>query len=284
MKAVWDLKSQFDKYRDAEVFDCMIAEFLLSHGKFVHTQDDVLKKYKVTTLDELAKKQQEKLAKLPKLHSLFTDIEMKLVPVLWHMEQEGILLDVTCLKSVGEELRSAIVSIEDEIKKEVGFDINLNSAIQVGNFLAEKVGVPLAKTKTGRYATNENELAQYKLDFPIIEKLLSYRELTKLQSTYVESLITKADSNSRIHTTYHQVAVNTGRLASTNPNNALSYLLYFLHFSPLLSHFYPYLYRYCERVHTTHDLSYFFYKFLSLFRRIINLKNKIIMNLQQHVN
>lgn len=225
-KAVWDLKSQSNwlptgsgfKQVSNGIWDCEIAEFLLTEGRFVHSQEEVLTMYKVKSLEELAKKQKERFAKLPKLYKLFTDIEMPLITVLWQMEKIGISLDIKKLQKVGEVLDDAIIASEDEIKKEVGFDINLNSSIQVGNYLVEKAGVPLAKTKTGRYATNETELAQYADQFEIIGKLLKYRELTKLRSTYVESLITKVDKNGRVHTTYNQVAASTGRLASSNPN------------------------------------------------------------------
>jgi DNA polymerase I len=219
ISSVWDLKSQLKKYGDADgVFDCMIAEFLLSYGKNVSSQEQVLAKYKVHTLDGLAALQKEKLDQLPKIKSLYYDVELPLVKVLWQMEQNGITLDTECLKKVGEEITTEIQKTEEKIKKEIGFDINLNSSIQVGNYLAEKEGVPLKKTKTGRFATNESELSLHKDTFPIIQDLLKYRELTKLSSTYVMSLIDKIDTKSRVHTTYHQAAVNTGRLASTNPN------------------------------------------------------------------
>jgi DNA polymerase I len=214
-KAVWDLKSQFTS--DAS-FDCLIAEFLLSDGRFVHGQEEILKKYDVQTLEELAEKQKKRLLELPKLQELFATIEMPLIKVLWQMEQTGILLDTKKLQNVGGVLEAAIIESEETIKKEVGFAINLNSSIQVGNYLVEKAGVPLAKTKTGRYATNETELAQYAEQFEIIEKILKYRELTKLRSTYVESLISKVDEKGRVHTNYNQVAASTGRLASSNPN------------------------------------------------------------------
>lgn len=215
---MWDLKSQFEKYNDQPVYDAMVAEFLLSYGKHIPNLEGALKVYNVSSFEDLAEKQKEKFSRLPKLKSLFYDIELPLVSVLWQMEQNGILLDSKCLRDVGKELTEVIIKLEDELKKEIGFAINLNSATQVGNYLVEKEGVPLAKTKTGRYATNEQELSQHAAQFPIIEKLLQYRELTKLRSTYVESLITKVDEQERIHTTYHQVAVNTGRLASSNPN------------------------------------------------------------------
>jgi DNA polymerase-1 len=214
-KAVWDLKSQFTP--DAS-FDCLIAEFLLSDGRFVHGQEEVLKKYGVGTLEELAEKQKQRLSELPKLQELFATIEMPLVKVLWQMEQTGIVLDANKLQKVGEAINAGIIETEDKIKKEVGFDINLNSAIQVGNYLVEKAGVPLSKTKTGRYATNETELAQFADQFEIIGKFLTYRQLTKLRSTYVESLINKVDEKGRVHTTYNQAAASTGRLASSNPN------------------------------------------------------------------
>lgn len=200
------------------VWDSLIAEFLLSYGRFVHSQESMLTSYKVATLSELAAKQKEKFKELPKLQKLFTEIEMPLVKVLRQMEQTGILLDTKKLQSVGESIDAAIIKSEEEIKKEVGFGINLNSSIQVGDFLAEKAGVPLAKTKTGRYATNETELAQFADQFEIIGKLLTYRQLTKLRSTYVESLISKVDEKGRVHTTYTQIAASTGRLASSNPN------------------------------------------------------------------
>lgn len=217
-KPVWDLKSHLPEYLGIDVFDTMIAEFLLSYGRFAHSEEDTLKKRKVSSIEDLAKLQQEKFSALPKLHQLFSEIEMPLAKILWQMEQNGITLDTKRLGKVGEELDGAITSLEETIRKEMGSDINLNSSVQLGNFLAEKAGVPLAKTKTGRYATNEQELTQYKDLYPIISHLVSYRELAKLRSTYVNSLIDKVDKNGRIHTTYHQVAVNTGRLASTNPN------------------------------------------------------------------
>jgi DNA polymerase-1 len=217
-KVVWDFKSQYETHKNEHVYDAMVAEFLLSYGKHIPTQEAALKEYSVETLEELAEKQKQRFAELPKLETLYETVELPLTPVLWQMEKNGIFLDVACLKQVGIELGEAITLLENELKKEIGFEINLNSAIQVGNYLAEKAGVPLAKTKTGRYATNEQELAQHAAGFPIIEKLLKYRELAKLRSTYVESLTEKVDDEGRLHTTYHQVAVNTGRIASSNPN------------------------------------------------------------------
>lgn len=218
MIAVWDLKSQFEKYQGQDVHDCMVAEFLLNEGRMLHSEESVLKANGVKSLDELAKLQIKKFEDLPKLKALFEEVEMPFIKVLWQMERNGISLDTARLEQLGKELDQDIEKLVAELKREMGDDLNFNSAIQVGNFLAEKMGVPLSKTKTGRFATNESEMAKFAGDFPIVRQLLDYRGLTKLRSTYVDSLISKVGEDGRVHTTYSQVAVNTGRLASFNPN------------------------------------------------------------------
>lgn len=213
--AVWDCKStaEFENR-----FDCYLAESLLSEGRRIGTQEETLEKYHVASLEELAGKQREQLKALPKLEKLFYEIELPLAKVLWGMEQHGVMLDAEKLNRVGEKIDRLITELEEEINKETGGGINLNSPIQLGTFLADKMGVPLSKTKTGKYATNEAELSKFAEQFPLITHILKYRELNKLRSTYVASLIEKVDENSLVHTTYNQTAANTGRLASQNPN------------------------------------------------------------------
>lgn len=218
IKSVWDVKSQYEEYKNVDVFDCLIAEFLLCDGRYIPTIDATLKKYHVTSLDELAEKQQILLEQNPKLLALFTEIEMPLISVLYQMEQRGISINTEKLRSIGELIDSEIAKSEEEIRKDIGREINLNSPAQIGIYLVEKEGVPLARTKTGKYATGEQEMIKHSAQFPIIQKILDFRALTKLRSTYVDTLISKADESGRIHTTYHQVSVSTGRLASSNPN------------------------------------------------------------------
>jgi DNA polymerase I len=217
-QAIWDWKTHFNHQAPDTVFDCMVAEFLLLQGKFVPSLEVTLDQYGVNTVEKLAEKQIAKLAAAPKLHEYFTSIEMPIIPVLWQMEQSGIFLDVECLRNVGQEIDTAIADMSESMKKEVGFDINLNSSVQIGTYLAENLKVPLSKTKTGKYATNETEISQHAAQFPFIQKLLEYRALTKLRSTYVDTLIDKADDHGRIHTSYSLVTANTGRLSSSNPN------------------------------------------------------------------
>jgi DNA polymerase I len=216
--AVWDYKAQYEKFKDVEVFDALLAECLLAEGKRIPKLDETLERYNVKTVEELAAKQLAELAEKPKLLDLLSDIETPLVPVLCNMEYNGITVDKAQLQQFKKDLEEIIEKTKIELEKEFGSEINLSSPAQIGTFLAEKLGAPLSKTKTGQYATNENELLKHKNTFPIIEHLLTYRELTKLKSTYTDALIDKVDDTNRIHTTYSQISVNTGRLSSTNPN------------------------------------------------------------------
>lgn len=224
MRGVWNLKEQFatseeDFYKNpADFFDCQIAEFLLSEGKYFFTQETTLKKYGVDNLDALAELQDKALQQMPAMHSLFRDIEMPLIPILWRMEQYGINIDRTQLESLGVLLDREINAVVAEIDAETGTPINLSSPLQVGKMLVETFKVPLAKTSTGKFATGEPELMKHAAGFPIITKLLKYRQLTKLKSTYVEGLLKKIGTTGRIHTTYNQAVVVTGRLSSSNPN------------------------------------------------------------------
>lgn len=218
MKHLWDWKAHFNHEPPNTVFDSMIAEFLLGQGKSAVSEEVALHNHKVDSINELAKKQLSQFEKAPKLYEYFQTIEMPLIPVLWQMEDAGITFDVDELQKVSKELDAAIAELEESMKKDVGFEINLNSSVQIGNFLAENLQVPLNKTKTGRYATNETEISQHAEKFPFIQKLLEYRELTKLRSTYVTTLADKVAEDGRIHTTYSQVIANTGRLSSNNPN------------------------------------------------------------------
>ena len=214
-KAVWDGKTSGKADAD---FDCYIAEALLSEGRRVGSVEETMLRYKVSTIEDLANKQQEKFDKNPQLSSLFHEVEMMLVPILDRMEKQGILLDTKKLSTVGKKIDELVVTVKEKIDKETNGVINLNSPTQLGQFLADKMLIPLSKTKTGKYATGVDELSKFKDQFPIIANILTYRELTKLRSTYVESLIQKVETDGRVHTTYTQVGVNTGRLSSSNPN------------------------------------------------------------------
>lgn len=216
--ALWDWKAHYKNESVESIFDCMIAEFLLLSGQYVASLEVTQAKYTVDSVDALAQKQMALLADAPHLQKYLDEVELPVIPVLWQMEKNGILLDVAELRQVSTEIDTALAELTETMKKEVGFDINLNSSVQVGTFLAEKLMVPLKKTKTGKYATNEGEISQYADSVPFVQKLLEYRELAKLRSTYIETLIAAVAEDGRIHTTYSQVVASTGRLSSSNPN------------------------------------------------------------------
>jgi DNA polymerase-1 len=157
----------------------------------------------------------------PHLADLFYKMEMPLVEVLKDMEFEGITIDVPALNSYSKELDLILIELEKEIKHDAGLDFNLDSPKQLGEVLFEhlKISSKAKKTKTGQYATGEDVLQKHEKDHPIIPKILEYRQLRKLKSTYVDPLPMLCDPvDGRIHTNFMQTVTATGRLSSNNPN------------------------------------------------------------------
>ncbi|MBS1636748.1 MAG: DNA polymerase I [Bacteroidetes bacterium] len=153
--------------------------------------------------------------------SLFKDVEVPLIEVLADMEREGINLDVEGLKEFSAQLQTDIVSVEAEIQSLAGTKFNVSSPKQVGEILFDylKIIDKPKKTKTGQYATSEDILAKLEGKHPIVAKILDYRELVKLKSTYVDALpLMVNERTKRIHTSFNQVVAVTGRLSSDNPN------------------------------------------------------------------
>ncbi|MCX6190968.1 MAG: DNA polymerase I [Flavobacteriia bacterium] len=157
----------------------------------------------------------------PHLADLFYKMEMPLVEVLKDMEFEGITIDVPALNSYSKELDLILIELEKEIKNDAGLDFNIDSPKQLGEVLFEhlKISSKAKKTKTGQYATGEDVLQKHEKDHPIIPKILEYRQLRKLKSTYVDPLPMLCDPiDGRIHTNFMQTVTATGRLSSNNPN------------------------------------------------------------------
>ena len=149
---------------------------------------------------------------------LFQEIEMPLVEVLASMQYEGIYIDKNELIEFGKELQAKIDILTKEIYELTGIEFNINSTKQLGEVLFEKLGLTAKKkTKTG-YSTDVDVLEKIKYEHPVIEKILEYRQLVKLNSTYVEGLIPYIDETSRIHSKFHQTVTTTGRISSTDPN------------------------------------------------------------------
>jgi len=153
---------------------------------------------------------------------IFDELEMPLVEVLAHMEYEGINLDVDFLKSLSQDLTNDIKSLEFKIYEAAGHSFNIGSPKQLGDILFEELkigGSKPKKTKTGQYATGEEILSYLVKSHPIVQDILDYRQLIKLQNTYVEALPNQVNSKTkRVHTDYMQTVAATGRLSSNNPN------------------------------------------------------------------
>lgn len=153
---------------------------------------------------------------------LFDTIEVPLVSVLAAMESEGIRLDVSFLNSLSQKLEEDIKALEERIFEEADEVFNLASPKQLGDILFEKLkigGSKPKKTKTGQYATGEEILSNLASEHQIVRDILEWRQLIKLQNTYVDALPKQIDSKTqRIHTEYMQAVAATGRLSSNNPN------------------------------------------------------------------
>ena len=153
---------------------------------------------------------------------LFDEIEIPLIPVLAAMELEGINLDVPFLKSMSVEMAVESKALEQKIYETAGEKFNLASPKQLGDILFDKLkigGAKQKKTKTGQYATGEEILSYLEKDNPIVKDILEWRQMVKLQSTYIDALPNQVDvKTGRVHTDYMQTVAATGRLSSNNPN------------------------------------------------------------------
>ena len=146
------------------------------------------------------------------------DVELPLCPVLAEMEQTGVLVDRKALAKYGEMLDEQIRRDEAAIYDLAGETFNINSTQQLGHILFDKLGLPpVKKTKTG-YSTNAEVLEKLQGHHPIIDAILSYRQYTKLKSTYVDGLSKVIGPDGRIHTSFQNTVTATGRLSSTEPN------------------------------------------------------------------
>ena len=156
-----------------------------------------------------------------KIREVFEEIEIPLITVLADMEWEGVRVDEQFLRDYSEELQKDIVTIEADIHELAGEKFNVDSPKQLGNILFEKMKITdqVKKTKTGQYSTDEATLSKFEHEHPIITKILDYREIRKLKSTYVDALPSIINTNTgRVHTNYMQTVAATGRLSSNNPN------------------------------------------------------------------
>ncbi|MFH6987014.1 DNA polymerase I [Flavobacterium collinsii] len=205
-----------------------IEELIGKKGKNQITMRDVsledIKEYAAEDADITLQLKEIFTTELDKTETkkLFDEIEIPLVSVLAAMETEGIRLDVEFLNAMSKEMDVEIKSLEQKIYETAGEKFNLASPKQLGDILFDKLkigGAKQKKTKTGQYATGEEVLTYLANDNPIVKQILDWRQMVKLQSTYILALPEQVDKKTfRVHTDYMQTVAATGRLSSNNPN------------------------------------------------------------------
>ncbi|MGN5882271.1 DNA polymerase I [Staphylococcus simulans] len=200
-----------------------VAEAVHVYGKGRKRQipeDEVLNPYIAAILDavnQCVPIMHDQLKEYNQL-DLFKDLELPLARILGKMEELGVYTDVEELKEMESEIQGKLDTLIARIHEAAGESFNLNSPKQLGVVLFEKLELPvIKKTKTG-YSTAVDVLEQLQGEHPIIEDILEYRQLSKLQSTYVEGLQKVIQDDNRIHTHFNQTLAQTGRLSSVDPN------------------------------------------------------------------
>lgn len=152
------------------------------------------------------------------MEKLYKEIESPLTEVLASMEMEGIRVDLTVLNEIGEFLRGKISQLSKEIFDIAGYEFNINSTKQLGQLLFEELLLPAGKKTKSGYSTSAEVLEGLRFVHPIVDKILTYRQLTKLESTYVEGLKPFVAQDHKIHCRFQQAVTATGRLSCTDPN------------------------------------------------------------------
>ena len=161
-----------------------------------------------------------KLEGEPTLRSVYENIEIPLIPVLASMEQRGVLIDVNELRMQSQQLGKRMLELQQEAWKGAGHEFNLDSPKQLQAVLFDELGLPIkVKTPTGQPSTNEEALEAIADDHALPRLILDYRGLAKLRSTYTDKLAEMVNPRTgRVHTSYHQGSVATGRVSSSDPN------------------------------------------------------------------
>ncbi|NLC77076.1 MAG: DNA polymerase I [Clostridia bacterium] len=229
----------FCRYRNFPLFelagDTMVAAYLLNPGAGQQTLEQIVLEHLNLPLvagESPALAAAGKAAQIFRLHpvlleklketemlELYRQVELPLVGILAAMEARGVKLDLPQLEEMGSRLAQSIDQVTKDIYLLAGEEFNINSPKQLGRILFDKLGLPpVKKTKTG-YSTNAEVLEELAPRHPIVANILHYRQLVKLQSTYIEGLRSLADPQTgKVHTTFNQTVTATGRLSSQEPN------------------------------------------------------------------
>jgi DNA polymerase-1 len=161
----------------------------------------------------------EKELKQQGLWQLFAEVEMPLVPVLLLMERNGIAVNTGILKDMSQQLGEQVAVLEEKIYSQAGQQFNINSPQQLGRVLYDELQLPTTRRGKSRYSTEASVLEELRKDYPIVGNIMEYRQLTKIKSTYIDTLPGLVNPRTgRIHTSFNQTRTATGRLSSSEPN------------------------------------------------------------------
>lgn len=222
-----DVDTSTDKEREdissgdsALLKEAAIAVWLLHSETTNPSFEDVLHSTGEKTIQGAHKKLMQNL-KEEKLIKVFEEIEKPLIPVIGTMNAKGILIDAEYLNRLSKEYHADLNVLAKDIFKKVGTEFNLNSPKQLGEVLFERLHIKPSrakKTSTGQISTKESELVKLEGEYPIVKTILSYRELQKLLSTYIDAIPPLLHDDGRLRTTFIQTGTTTGRLSSRDPN------------------------------------------------------------------
>ena len=215
------------------VFDIELAAYLIEPSSKDYSDKNLCAAYEITLpvcTDEQNEKYEafacyaelcEKLGDKIKAHGqekLLSEIEIPLAKVLARMENIGVCVDRQGIESYGKMLSAQIKELETAIYESAGCEFNINSPKQLGVVLFENLGLPCKKKTKSGYSTNAEVLESLRYDHPVVEMVLRYRTLSKLNSTYCEGLLKVIADDGRIHSNFNQTETRTGRISSTEPN------------------------------------------------------------------
>lgn len=233
-KTVYESKPLYKRFDKAEniCFDARLAGYLCNPASNDYSlermaQEYAARRFETSSDDPLIKNAALLFAVCERLSDtleeigagkLLREIEIPLSRVLAEMESAGFLVDRDGLKEEGEELSKQAAAIETDIFTLAGESFNINSPKQLGVILFEKLGLPCKKKTKSGYSTSADVLEGLRFEYPIVDLVLKYRQLTKLRSTYCDGLLAAADDNGRIHSTFNQTEARTGRISSLEPN------------------------------------------------------------------
>ena len=214
-------------------FDCVLAAYILNPSASGYDIERLAEEYGVPlpavedNAEDGAKKAvlimgiseilQKKLEENSQL-KLLKEIEIPLAMVLARMEVLGFEVKADAIKAYGEKLQTAADKLQGEIYGLCGCEFNINSPKQLGTVLFEKLELPKGKKTKSGYSTSADVLESLRYEYPVVEKILEYRTVTKLKSTYCDGLIKQISSDGRIHSSFNQTETRTGRISSAEPN------------------------------------------------------------------